>query len=72
MNSFQYVAPGTNVFKATELDKTYLYTLLEVGHWYYASMNWQEFFGPYHSEQEANTNFQAYLNTVRQCPSCEE
>jgi hypothetical protein len=67
-----YAHPETNVFCASPEDCQFLSSDLEVGHWYYADVTWTVFHGPYHSQQEADTNFQQYIRNVRMCPSCEE
>lgn len=60
-----------NVFQATPMECAWLVTL-EVDKWYYANVHWDEYFGPYDSEAEANTHFQAHIAQVRTCPTCEE
>ncbi len=67
-----YAPPETNVFCANGDDVLYLGKGLEQGKWYYATVSWQTFMGPYHCREEADTNFQLYIRDVRFCDGCGE
>lgn len=61
-----------NVFEATPYIMEYLFDGLIEGKWYYAKIDWNSTEGPFETKEEANSNFQAYVISVRMCPNCEE